>query len=66
MCWRCKSKQSPDPWHPHKWQKDKFLCNSCFSFFKKKGKKRPLLVTQQQIREVVKNDKASSAEVVLN
>jgi len=63
MCWRCKSRQSSGSWHPHKWQKDKFLCSSCFSFFKKKGKKRTLV--KQQIGEVVNNDKLSSTEAVL-
>ena len=43
VCWRCQAKESPGSWHPHKWQKDKFLCSSCFSFFKKKGKKSSLV-----------------------
>jgi len=59
MCWRCKSILSSDSWHPHKWQKDKFLCSSCFSFFKKKGKRNT-----QQIREVINNDELSSSEAV--
>jgi len=59
MCWRCKSMLSSGSWHPHKWQKDKFLCSSCFSFFKKKGKKNT-----QQIREVFNNNEVSSSEAV--
>jgi len=63
VCWRCKSRQPSDSWHPHKWQRDKFLCSSCFSFFKKKGKKRSLV--KQQIGEVENNDEFSSSEAVL-
>merc|ERR1712025_41978 len=48
VCWRCQAKESPGSWHPHKWQKDKFLCSSCFSFFKKKGKKSSLVTPKKK------------------
>ena len=48
VCWRCQSKESPGSWHPYKWQKDKFLCSSCFYFFKKKGKKNSLVTSRKK------------------
>merc|ERR1719318_1955170 len=37
VCWSCKSTKSLGSWHAHKWQHDKFLCSSCFSFYKEKN-----------------------------
>ena len=48
VCWRCQAKVSPGSWHPHKWQKDNFLCSSCFSFFKKKGKKSSMVTPRKK------------------
>ena len=37
VCWSCKSTRSLGSWHAHKWQHDKFLCSSCFNFYKEKN-----------------------------
>eukprot|EP00092_Neocalanus_flemingeri_P028044 GFUD01030447.1.p1 GENE.GFUD01030447.1~~GFUD01030447.1.p1 ORF type:complete len:595 (+),score=131.32 GFUD01030447.1:237-1787(+) len=40
MCWSCKSEDSLGSWHAHRWQHEKFLCSSCFNFYKDKNAER--------------------------
>jgi len=58
VCWRCKSRQSPGPWHAHKWQQDRYLCTSCFSFFKRRNAQKREQMTREK-KEI--NDDETSA-----
>jgi len=61
ICWRCKSSESPGSWHAHKWQKNKFLCSTCFNFFKQK-KKEKRSGTQEKTREVNRMSEISTKQ----
>jgi len=53
MCWSCKSAESIGSWHAHKWQHQKFLCSSCFNYYKEKNADR---ARKEQILKNMKNE----------
>ena len=53
MCWSCKSAESLGSWHAHKWQHQKFLCSSCFDYYKEKNADR---ARKEQVMKNMKNE----------
>jgi len=59
MCWSCKSAESIGSWHAHKWQHQKFLCSSCFNYYKEKNADR---ARKEQVLKNMKNEAGQHEE----
>ena len=40
ICWSCRTSSAAGPWHRHKIVQNKFLCNSCLTYFRERNAKK--------------------------